>query len=86
MLGVLFGLFLGGFVNWRVVFGFMIVLVIIIMLGMIKFVLNVFLSVEVNISKELIVFKNLYILIVIVIIVFGYFGVFIIYIFMELMI
>lgn len=52
MLGVPFGSFLGGFANWRVVFGFMIVLAIITMLGMIKFVPNVSLSAEANISKE----------------------------------
>ncbi|MEJ7512052.1 MFS transporter, partial [Staphylococcus lugdunensis] len=76
MLGVPFGSFLGGFANWRVVFGFMIVLAIITMLGMIKFVPNVSLSAEANISKELTVFKNPHILIVIAIIVFGYSGVF----------
>ena len=52
MLGVPFGSFLGGFANWRVVFGFMIVLAIITMLGMIKFVPNVSLSAEANISKN----------------------------------
>ena len=44
---------LGGFANWRVVFGFMIVLAIITMLGMIKFVPNVSLSAEANISKRI---------------------------------
>lgn len=53
MLGVPFGSFLGGFANWRVVFGFMIVLAIITMLGMIKFVPNVSLSAEANISKRI---------------------------------
>ena len=86
MLGVPFGSFLGGFANWRVVFGFMIVLAIITMLGMIKFVPNVSLSAEANISKELTVFKNPHILIVIAIIVFGYSGVFTTYTFMEPMI
>lgn len=67
-------------------FGFMIVLAIITMLGMIKFVPNVSLSAEANISKELTVFKNPHILIVIAIIVFGYSGVFTTYTFMEPMI
>ena len=84
MLGVPFGSFLGGFANWRVVFGFMIVLAIITMLGMIKFVPNVSLSAEANISKELTVFKNPHILIVIAIIVFGYSGVFTTYTFMAI--
>ena len=65
-------------------FGFMIVLAIITMLGMIKFVPNVSLSAEANISKELTVFKNPHILIVII--VFGYSGVFTTYTFMEPMI
>ena len=64
----------------------MIVLAIITMLGMIKFVPNVSLSAEANISKELTVFKNPHILIVIAIIVFGYSGVFTTYTFMEPMI
>lgn len=86
MVGVPFGSFLGGFANWRVVFGIMIVLAIITMLGMIKFVSHVSLSAEANISKELTVFKNPHILIVIAIIVFGYSGVFTTYTFMEPMI
>ena len=53
---------------------------------MIKFVPNVSLSAEANISKELTVFKNPHILIVIAIIVFGYSGVFTTYTFMEPMI
>ena len=86
MIGVPFGSFLGGFANWRTVFGVMILLAIITMLGMIKFVPKVSLSAEANIAKELKVFKNPHILIVISIIVFGYSGVFTTYTFMEPMI
>ena len=57
MIGVPFGSFLGGFANWRTVFGVMILLAIITMLGMIKFVPKVSLSAEANIAKELKVFK-----------------------------
>ena len=53
MIGVPFGSFLGGFANWRTVFGVMILLAIITMLGMIKFVPKVSLSAEANIAKEL---------------------------------
>ncbi|MCI2772074.1 MFS transporter [Staphylococcus warneri] len=86
MIGVPFGSFLGGLANWRVVFGIMIILAVITMLGMIKFTPHVSLSAEANISKELTVFKNPHILIVISIIVFGYSGVFTTYTFMEPMI
>lgn len=86
MIGVPFGSFLGGLANWRVVFGIMIILAVITMLGMMKFTLHVSLSAEANISKELTVFKNPHILIVISIIVFGYSGVFTTYTFMEPMI
>lgn len=86
MIGVPFGSFLGGLANWRVVFGIMIMLAIITMLGMMKFTPHVSLSSEVNISKELTVFKNPHILIIIAIIVFGYSGVFTTYTFMEPMI
>ena len=86
MNGVPFGSFLGGLANWRVVFGIMIILAVITMLGMMKFTPHVLLSAEANISKELTVFKNPHILIVISIIVFGYSGVFTTYTFMEPMI
>ncbi|MGD3155683.1 MFS transporter [Staphylococcus warneri] len=86
MIGVPFGSFLGGLANWRVVFGIMIILAVITMLGMMKFTPHVSLSAEANISKELTVFKNPHILIVIAIIVFGYSGVFTTYTFMEPMI
>ena len=86
MIGVPFGSFLGGLANWRVVFGIMIILAVITMLGMMKFTPHVSLSTEANISKELTVFKNPHILIVISIIVFGYSGVFTTYTFMEPMI
>ncbi|PTI13899.1 MFS transporter [Staphylococcus warneri] len=86
MIGVPFGSFLGGLANWRVVFGIMIILAVITMLGMMKFTPHVSLSEEANISKELTVFKNPHILIVISIIVFGYSGVFTTYTFMEPMI
>lgn len=86
MIGVPFGSFLGGFANWRTVFGVMIGLAVITMLGMIKFVPKVSLSAEANIANELKVFKNPHILIVISIIVFGYSGVFTTYTFMEPMI
>lgn len=86
MIGVPFGSFLGGFANWRAVFGVMIVLAIITMLGMLKFVPDVSLSTESNVKNELKVFKNPHILIVMSIIVFGYSGVFTTYTFMEPMI
>lgn len=86
MIGVPFGSFLGGLANWRVVFGIMIILAVITMLGMMKFTPHVSLSAEANISKELTVFKNPHILIVISIIVFGYSVVFTTYTFMEPMI
>ncbi|WP_145539692.1 MFS transporter [Staphylococcus warneri] len=86
MIGVPFASFLGGLANWRVVFGIMIILAVITMLGMMKFTPHVSLSAEANISKELTVFKNPHILIVISIIVFGYSGVFTTYTFMEPMI
>lgn len=86
MIGVPFGSFLGGLANWRVVFGIMIILAVITMLGMMKFTPHVSLSAEANISKELTVFKNPHILIVISIIVFGYSGLFTTYTFMEPMI
>ena len=86
MIGVPFGSFLGGLANWRVVFGIMIILAVITMLGMMKFTPHVSLSAEANICKELTVFKNPHILIVISIIVFGYSGVFTTYTFMEPMI
>ena len=86
MIGVPFGSFLGGLANWRVVFGIMIILAVITMLGMMKFTPHVSLSAEANISKELTVFKNPHILIVISIIVFGYSCVFTTYTFMEPMI
>ncbi|MEK4102257.1 MFS transporter [Staphylococcus sp. FSL K6-0124] len=86
MIGVPFGSFLGGLANWRVVFGIMIILAVITMLGMMKFTPHVSLSAEANISKKLTVFKNPHILIVISIIVFGYSGVFTTYTFMEPMI
>lgn len=86
MIGVPFGSFLGGLANWRFVFGIMIILAVITMLGMMKFTPHVSLSAEANISKELTVFKNPHILIVISIIVFGYSGVFTTYTFMEPMI
>lgn len=57
MIGVPFGSFLGGFANWRTVFGVMIGLAVITMLGMIKFVPKVSLSAESNIANELKVFK-----------------------------
>ena len=76
MIGVPFGSFLGGFANWRAVFGVMIGLAIITMLGMLKFVPDVSLSTESNLKNELKVFKNPHILIVMSIIVFGYSGVF----------
>ena len=53
MIGVPFGSFLGGFANWRTVFGVMILLAIITMLGMIKFVPKVSLSAEANIAKRI---------------------------------
>ncbi len=86
MIGVPFGSFLGGFANWRAVFGVMIGLAIITMLGMLKFVPDVSLSTESNVKNELKVFKNPHILIVMSIIVFGYSGVFTTYTFMEPMI
>lgn len=86
MIGVPFGSFLGGFANWRVVFGVMIGLAIITMLGMMKFVPNVTLSTETNVKGELKVFKNPHILIIMSIIIFGYSGVFTTYTFMEPMI
>lgn len=86
MIGVPFGSFLGGFANWRIVFGVMIGLAIITMLGMLKFVPDVSLSTESNLKNELKVFKNPHILIVMSIIVFGYSGVFTTYTFMEPMI
>lgn len=89
MIGVPFGSFLGGFANWRFVFGVMILLAVISMLGMIKFVPDVSLSTDVNVKnvkKEMSVFKNPHILIVMAIIVFGYSGVFTTYTFMEPMI
>lgn len=86
MIGVPFGSFLGGFANWRAVFGVMIGLAIITMLGMLKFVPDVSLSTESNLKNELKVFKNPHILIVMSIIVFGYSGVFTTYTFMEPMI
>ena len=86
MIGVPFGSFLGGFANWRAVFGVMIGLAIITMLGMLKFVPDVSLSTESNVKNELKVFKNPHILIVMSIIVFGYSSVFTTYTFMEPMI
>lgn len=86
MIGVPFGSFLGGFANWRFVFGVMILLAVITMLGMMKFVPHVALSTEASVKKELKVFKNPHILIVMAIIVFGYSGVFTTYTFMEPMI
>ncbi|MCI2882860.1 MFS transporter [Staphylococcus hominis] len=86
MIGVPFGSFLGGFANWRFVFGVMILLAVITMLGMMKFVPHVVLSTEASVKKELKVFKNPHILIVMAIIVFGYSGVFTTYTFMEPMI
>ena len=77
---------LGGFANWRFVFGVMILLAVITMLGMMKFVPHVVLSTETSVKKELKVFKNPHILIVMAIIVFGYSGVFTTYTFMEPMI
>ena len=52
MIGVPFGSFLGGFANWRAVFGVMIGLAIITMLGMLKFVPDVSLSTESNVKNE----------------------------------
>ena len=86
MIGVPFGSFLGGLANWRVVFGVMIVLAFITMLGMIRSTPDVSLSTETSVKKELKVFKNPHILIIISIIVFGYSGVFTTYTFMEPMI
>ena len=86
MIGVPFGSFLGGFANWRFVFGVMILLAVITMLGMMKFVPHVALSTEASVKKELKLFKNPHILIVMAIIVFGYSGVFTTYTFMEPMI
>ena len=51
MIGVPFGSFLGGFANWRV-FGVMIGLAIITMLGMLKFVPDVSLSTESNVKMN----------------------------------
>ena len=52
MIGVPFGSFLGGFANWRAVFGVMIGLAIITMLGMLKFVPDVSLSTESNVKMN----------------------------------
>ena len=43
---------LGGFANWRFVFGVMILLAVITMLGMMKFVPHVALSTEASVKKN----------------------------------
>ncbi len=58
MIGVPLGSFLGGFANWRVVFGLMIALAIITLIVMIKYTPEVSLSAETNIKNEIKIFKN----------------------------
>lgn len=83
MIGVPFGAFLGDLANWRVVFGIMVAIAIITLIGILKCTPDVEMSAEPNLRKELGAFKQPQILITIAMIVFGFSGVFTTYTFVE---
>jgi DHA1 family inner membrane transport protein len=86
LVGVPIGTLLGDVIHWRIVFVAMVLIAIIVLLGLIKYTPHITLSTEVNIAKELAMFKNPHILLILVIIIFGYAGIFTTYTFIEPMI
>ncbi len=86
MLGVPFGSFLGGMLDWRLVFWFMVILGIITLTALVIVTPNQETTDVPKLKKELKIFRNKNVLMVIFIIVFGFSGVFTAYTFMEPMI
>ncbi|WP_252311567.1 MFS transporter [Sinobaca sp. H24] len=83
MIGVPFGSYLGGMLDWRVVFWLVAVLGTIALIGLLLAVPNEKPLQAPNIRKELGVLKNKNVLLVIAIVLFGYSGVFTTYTFKE---
>lgn len=83
MIGVPFGSYLGGVLDWRMVFWFLVVLGIIVLLGLMTFVPNDKHTEVPQLKKELHALRNRNVLWVLAIIVFGFSGVFTAYTFKE---
>jgi len=83
MLGVPFGSYLGGILEWRSVFWFMAILGVITLFGLALVTPNTKPAEAPQLKKELRMFKNKNVLMVFAIIIFGYSGVFTAYTFTE---
>ncbi|UOQ92104.1 MFS transporter [Halobacillus shinanisalinarum] len=83
MLGVPFGSFIGGVLDWRYVFWFIVLLGIIALIGLVLVTPNQKPAVAPKLREELRIFKNTNVLLVLAIIVFGFSGVFTAYTFIE---
>lgn len=83
MIGVPFGSFLGGALDWRLVFWFIAILGTMTFIGLSIITPNIKPTETPQLKKELRIFKNINVLMVITIIVFGFSGVFTAYTFME---
>lgn len=86
MVGVPFGSYLGGMLNWRYVFLFMAILGLITLVGLYVVTPESKFKEAPQLKKELLMFKNKNILLVISIVIFGFSGVFTAYTFMEPMV
>ncbi|WP_200410996.1 MFS transporter [Virgibacillus salexigens] len=83
MLGVPFGSYLGGFLDWRYVFWFISALGVLALVGLILCTPNQKPEIAPNLKQELTIFKNKNVLLILAIIVFGFSGVFTAYTFIE---
>lgn len=83
MVGVPFGSFLGGMLDWRLVFWFLVALGLVVLVGLLMAVPNETYSQKPQLKKELKALMNKNVLWVLAIIVFGFSGVFTAYTFKE---
>ncbi|AIC96206.1 MFS-type transporter yfhI [Shouchella lehensis G1] len=83
MIGVPFGSFIGGLVDWRLVFWFLVLLGTLVLIGLLLFVPNEKQTVTPHLRSELKALANKNVLWVLAIIVFGFSGVFTAYTFKE---
>ncbi|WP_100330135.1 MFS transporter [Bacillus xiapuensis] len=83
MLGVPFGSYLGGILDWRYVFWFIVILGFLAFIGLILCTPNIKLGDAPNLKKELRIFTNKSVMLILAVIVFGYSGVFTAYTFIE---
>lgn len=83
MLGVPFGSYLGGILDWRYVFWFIVFLGVLAFIGLIAYTPDLKPGTPPNVKTELRIFKNKHVLLVLAIIICGYSGAFTAYTFIE---